>query len=60
MHITGLGVMSSMAVIRTQQLGKEEYFASQYFDTRLDHFLICSQVQHLSKSHTHLVITLPA
>lgn len=53
-HLTGLGVMSSMAVIRTQLLGKKEYFASQYFDTKLDHFLVCSQVQHLWESCTHL------
>lgn len=32
-HLTGLGVMSSMAVMRTQLLGEKEYFVSQYFET---------------------------
>lgn len=38
LDITGLGAMSSVAVRRTQLLGKKEYFASSHFGMRLDHF----------------------
>lgn len=39
-HLTGLGVTSSMAVIRTQLLSKKEYLASQYLDMQLGSALV--------------------
>lgn len=58
LDVTGLGVMNSMAVIRIHLLGEKEYFAPQCFGMRLDHFKICSQVQQLRDTCTHLVVHL--